>query len=150
MGNLTRDQSMVRMYMNHSLSGIDDGLSELEGNLKNWVAHPAQRGAWKRVAEHLTGLRWLLEQHFGKLSGEGLLENVTYTHPDRYPELRSIEIGQNRIVDHLDSLILSVETLELATDELDWIAIEFRDLKQEIAGVESMELAFLDRQEDRP
>lgn len=142
----SREQTVVRMYMNHSLSGIEDSVSELDSDFKNWIAHPVQRGAWKRVAEHLISLRWLLEQHFSKLAGEGLLENVAYRHPNLYPELRSIEIWQDRVLDDLDKIIRLVETLELPLDQLDGVAVRFRYLKHEILDVESMELAFLEHQ----
>lgn len=145
MVSLKRNSAVVRMYMNHSLSGIEDGISELDSDFRAWSEHPWQRGAWTRVAEHLVSLRWLLEQHFSKLAGEGMLETVACCRPSLYPELRSIETGQEQAIDDLDAIIQRVEALDLHPAEIESLVTDFKRLKYQILEIESMELAFLEQ-----
>ena len=137
--------SVVRLYMDHSLSGIEEGLTEIDADFKAWYNHPTQRGAWQRVVEHLISLRWVLEHHYDKLSGEGLLENSVSMEPGLYSELRCIERLQGLVIDQVDSVICEVETLEMQACEFETLVADYQSLRQEILQVELRQMALLER-----
>ena len=76
----------LRMSLDHSQSGIAEGLQELNLDFKYWLEHPHQRATWGKLMEHLVSFRWILDQHFTRVAGEGYLENVACQYPGMAPE----------------------------------------------------------------
>lgn len=135
----------LRMSLDHSQSGIADGLQELNLDFKNWLEHPHQRATWGKLTEHLVSFRWILDQHFTRVAGEGYLENVACQHPGMYSELREIECWQCRLIDHLDAIIHDVQTYDPQRDEVADIGDDFERLHREILEEESQERSLVER-----
>ena len=98
----------LKMCLDHSQSGIEESLLEVEADFQTWLNHPHQRTAWSKLMEHLVSFRWTLDQHFTRVAGEGYLENVASLRPGLYSDLREIECHQCRLIDMLDALIHDV------------------------------------------
>ncbi|MCU0717303.1 MAG: hypothetical protein MUD03_14375 [Pirellula sp.] len=145
MSDSRRNMAGIKMCLNHSQSGIEDGLVELEHDFRNWFEHPHQRPYWSKLMEHLVSFRWVLDQHFTRVAGEGYLEHVACQRPGLYSELRDIECWQCRLIDRLDSIIHDVQTFDSQRDEIADIEDEFRQLHREILDEESQERLLVER-----
>ncbi len=135
----------IRMRLNHSQTGIEEGLAELEQDFRTWLEHPHQRAVWSKLAEHLVSFRWVLDQHFTRVAGEGYLERVAMQRPGMYSDLREIECWQCRLIDELDSIIHDVQIFDAQRDEIFDIGDNFRRLHREILEEESQERVLVER-----
>jgi hypothetical protein len=133
------------MCLNHSQSGIEDSLAELETDFRTWMDHPHQRTTWGKLMEHLVSFRWILDQHFTRVAGEGYLENVASLQPGMYRDLRDIECWQCRLIDDLDSLIHHVQNYDPQRDEIADMSEQFQRLHREILEEESQERLLVER-----
>jgi hypothetical protein len=134
-----------KMCLDHSQSGIEDALIELESDFRHWLMHPHQRVAWSKLAEHLVSFRWILDQHFTRVAGEGYLEDVACRAPKLYPELREIEFCQLRLIDSLDALMHHVQNFDPQRDEVGDVFVEFQALHREILDEENQERLLVER-----
>lgn len=145
MNENVREISEIKMCLNHSQCGIEESLDELECDLRNWCEHPHQRAAWGKLMEHLVSFRWILDQHFTRVAGEGYLENVACKRPGMYSELREIECWQCRLIDQLDLIIHDVQTYDPQRDEIADIRDQFQRLHREILEEENQERLLVER-----
>ena len=120
----------LKMCLDHSQSGIEESLLEVE---------------WSKLMEHLVSFRWTLDQHFTRVAGEGYLENVASLRPGLYSDLREIECHQCRLIDLLDTLIHDVQTYDPQRDEIADMSERFRDLHREILVEENQERLLIER-----
>ena len=135
----------LKMCLDHSQSGIEESLLEVECDFQTWLNHPHQRTAWSKLMEHLVSFRWTLDQHFTRVAGEGYLENVASLRPGLYSDLREIECHQCRLIDLLDTLIHDVQTYDPQRDEIADMSERFRDLHREILVEEHQERLLIER-----
>ena len=135
----------MKMCLNHSQTGIEEGLAELELDFRSWLEHPHQRVTWGKLMEHLVSFRWVLDQHFTRVAGEGYLENVACQRPGLYSDLREIECWQCRIIDQLDMTIHHVQNYDPQRDEIADMAEQFQRLHQEILEEEFQERQLVER-----
>jgi hypothetical protein len=135
----------IKLCLNHSQAAIEEGLVELEQDFRDWTAHPHQRATWSRLMEHLVSFRWVLDQHFTRIAGEGYLENVVNAHPGLYSELREIECLQCRLIDQLDLTIHHVQNYDPQRDDILDMVSQFQRLHREILEEESQERILVDR-----
>ena len=135
----TSRKASLKLCLNHSQAGIEAGLVELETDFRSWCEHPHHRVPWTKLMEHLVSFRWILDQHFTRVAGEGYLENVACQRPGMYSELRDIECWQCRLIDQLDNIIHHVQNFDPQRDEIADISDDFRRLHGEILDEESQE-----------
>jgi len=135
----------VKMCLNHSQAAIQEGLVELEQDFRDWIEHPHQRATWSKLMEHLVSFRWVLDQHFTRIAGEGYLENVVSPRPGLYSELREIECLQFRLIDELDITIHHVQNYDPQRDDIAVMVSQFQRLHCEILEEESQERILVDR-----
>ncbi|MCU0708280.1 MAG: hypothetical protein MUF23_08320 [Pirellula sp.] len=145
MDSTHRHVNGLRMCLNHSQSGIEASLQELEANFRAWMEHPHQRTTWSKLMEHLVNFRWILDQHFTRVAGEGYLENVAALRPGMYRDLREIECWQCRLIDDLDLLIHHVQTYDPQRDEIADMVEEFQRLHSEILDEENQERLLVEK-----
>lgn len=145
MNEQSRELAGMRLCLNHSQSGIEEGLVELEQDFRTWFEHPNQRVSWSKLMEHLVSFRWVLDQHFTRVAGEGYLEQVAEQRPGMYSDLRSIECWQCRLIDELDAIIHHVQTFDPQRDEIADIRDDFNRLHSEILDEESQERLLVER-----
>ncbi len=145
MDRLNRHFSGLRMCLNHSQAGIEDSLVELESDFRSWLEHPHQRATWGKLMEHIVSFRWILDQHFTRVAGEGYLENVASIRPGMYSDLRDIECWQCRLIDDLDLLIHHVQNYDPQRDEIADMVDDFQALHREILAEESQERVLVER-----
>jgi hypothetical protein len=110
-----------------------------------WMVHPHQRTAWSKLMEHLVSFRWVLDQHFTRVAGEGYLENVASMRPGMYRDLREIECLQCQLIDALDLLIHHVQNFDPQRDEIADMVDQFRSLHDEILDEESQERSLVEK-----
>ena len=135
----------LKMCLNHSQVAIEEGLSELEQDFHDWVAHPHQRTTWSKLMEHLVSFRWVLDQHFTRIAGEGYLENVASLRPGLYSDLREIECLQCRLIDQLDLTIHHVQNYDSQRDDIAEMVRQFQKLHNEILDEECQERMLVER-----
>jgi hypothetical protein len=99
----------------------------------------------EKLVEELENFRWLLDQHFTRVSGEGYLEQAVHQEPALYGDLREIECWQARLVDHLDQIVRQVRRFETERDSVGDLAAEFIVLHDDILREESEERHLLER-----
>jgi hypothetical protein len=145
MSEESRGMKSIRMCLNHSQSGIEQGLLELDQDFHQWQIHPHQRATWSKLMEHIISFRWVLDQHFTRVAGEGYLEEVACSRLGMYGELRDIECWQCRIIDELDAIIHDVQDFDAQRDDVAEIAEQFRILHREILDEESQERLLVER-----
>jgi hypothetical protein len=139
------EQSGMKMCLNHSQSAIEEGLAELEQDFRHWIEYPHQRVNWSKLMEHLVSFRWVLDQHFTRIAGEGYLENVACQRPGLYSDLRDIECMQYRLIDQLDETIHDVQNYDPQRDEIADMAEQFHRLHREILEEENQERMLMER-----
>ena len=135
----------LKLCLNHSQSGIEESLAELECDFRSWMAHPHQRSNWSKLTEHLVSFRWVLDQHFTRVAGEGYLENVASRLPGLVRDLHAIECWQYRLIDRLDALIHDVQNYDPQSDEILDRVEQFRSLHREILDDENQERLLVER-----
>jgi hypothetical protein len=135
----------MKMCLNHSQSGIEESLLELESDFRLWMEHPHQRTTWSKLMEHLVSFRWVLDQHFTRVAGEGYLENVAALRPGMYVDLREIECWQCRLIDELDLLIHHVQNFDPQRDEIADMVEQFQQLHCDILDEESQERLLVEK-----
>jgi len=145
MDSQDRSLDRLKMCLNHSQSGIEESLMELESDFRSWLHHPHQRTLWSKLIEHLISFRWVLDQHFTRVAGEGYLENIASRTPGLYPELREIEFCQLRLIDVLDALVHDVQNYDPERDWIGDIFEQFRSLHRDILVEESQERWLVER-----
>jgi hypothetical protein len=134
-----------KLCLNHSQSGIEDSLQELDHDFRAWMEHPHQRTVWSKLMEHLVSFRWVLDQHFTRVAGEGYLENVAALRPGMYRDLREIECWQCCLIDDLDLLIHHVQNYDPQRDEIADMVDQFRRLHSEILDEENQERMLVEK-----
>jgi hypothetical protein len=139
------DVEGVRMCLNHSQSRIERGLCDLETEFRQWEAKPQSRSMRSKLVEDLGNFRWLLDQHFTMVSGEGYLERIVHCEPQLYCDLREIECWQSRLIDSLDSIIERVRHFDCDRESLPHLVQEFVALHDDILREESEERHLLER-----
>lgn len=145
MFGVQNELNQIRMCLNHSQSGIEQALADLENELCRWLDHPTPAARRKKLTEGLKELRWLLDQHFHRVSGEGYLERAVSIAPCLYPDMREIECCQCALLDRLDELIVLFEKQEeCELDHFDFVN-RFRALHQAILREEDEERRLIDR-----
>jgi hypothetical protein len=140
-----RDVDGVRMCLNHSQSRIERGLCDLEVEFRQWEVKPHSRSMRARLVEDLENFRWLLDQHFTRVSGEGYLERIVHNEPNLYCDLRDIECWQARLVEDLDVIIDRVRHFETDRDSIDHLTRDFISLHDDILREETEERHLLER-----
>jgi hypothetical protein len=144
-----RSSTNLKMRLDHCQSGIEEAMHALEGNFRSWVEHPHQRALQSKILEQSVNLRWILDQYYTRMAGEGYLENVAAAWPGMYRDLREIECRQCRVIDELDHLIGRVEALVEAPDvraaSIMELQAHFRRLHADILDEESLERRMLEK-----
>ncbi|MFN6128471.1 MAG: hypothetical protein ACK6DC_21010 [Planctomycetota bacterium] len=135
----------LKMCLNHSQSGIEESLAELDGDFRTWAEHPQQHIARKKVLEHLVSFRWVLDQHFTRVAGEGYLENAVAMRPGMYRELREIECRQDEVLDDLDALVRRVRNCDAQQDSVAELFCDFQRLHSAILDEESLERSLVEK-----
>ncbi len=139
------DVDGVRMCLNHSQSRIERGLCDLETEFRQWEAKPQSRSMRSRLVEDLENFRWLLDQHFTRVAGEGYLERVVHFEPKLYSDLRDIECWQDRLIQHLDEIVDRVRHFDFERESIDSLVDEFIEFHDDILREESEERHLLER-----
>jgi hypothetical protein len=139
------DVDGVRMCLNHSQSRIERGLCDLETEFRQWESKPQSRSMRERLVENLENFRWLLDQHFTRVAGEGYLERVVHYEPKLYSDLRDIECWQDRLIDHLDEIVDRVRHFDFERESVDGLLQEFIAFHDDILREESEERYLLER-----
>ncbi len=80
------DVDGVRLCLNHSQSRIEQGLYELEATFRQWQAKSHSQSVRIKLVEDLENFRWVLDQHFTRVAGEGYLERAVHQEPSLYGE----------------------------------------------------------------
>lgn len=145
MFNAKHDVDGVRMCLNHSQSRIERGLCELETEFRQWESKPQSRSMRQRLVEDLENFRWLLDQHFTRVAGEGYLERVVHYEPKLYSDLRDIECWQDRLIDHLDEIVERVRHFDCEREPVESLLHEFIAFHDDILREESEERHLLER-----
>ncbi len=135
----------VRMCLNHSQSRIERGLCDLEGEFRQWEAKANSQSMRAKLVEDLENFRWLLDQHFTRVAGEGYLERAVQCEPALYCDLKHIECWQTRLVDLLDQIIDRVRHFDSERDSVRELAADFVALHDDILREESEERHLLER-----
>lgn len=135
----------LKMCLNHSQAGIEESLAELEGDIRACVDHPYQRSLHTKLIEHLISFRWVLDQHFTRVAGEGYLENAASMRPGMYLELREIECRQCQVIDDLDALICRVRECDARCDTFAVLLADFERLHTAILDEESLERSLVEK-----
>ena len=135
----------VRMCLNHSQSRIERGLCDLEAEFRQWQVKSHSQSMRAKLVEDLENFRWLLDQHFTRVAGEGYLERAVHQEPALYCDLRDIECWQARLVDHLDQIIDEVRHFDCERDSVGELAADFVALHDDILREESEERCLLER-----
>lgn len=135
----------MKMCLNHSQAGIEESLAELEVDFRACVDHPHQHSLHIKLIEHLVSFRWVLDQHFTRVAGEGYLENVASMRPGMYLELREIECRQCQVIDDLDALIRSVRNCDPRRGAFAELLVEFERLHAAILDEESLERSLVEK-----
>ena len=139
------DFAGVKMCLNHSQSQTERGLCDLEAGFRRWQEKPQSRSIRSKLVEDLENFRWLLDQHFTRVAGEGFLERVLNYEPTLYCELRDIECWQGRLLDHLDEIIDRVRQVTEERQAIDRLVTDFIALHDEILREESEERYLVER-----
>ncbi len=145
MSEFIEDFAGVKMCLNHSQSQTERGLCDLEAEFRRWQEKPQSRSIRSKLVEDLENFRWLLDQHFTRVAGEGYLERVLNYEPNLYCELRDIECWQGRLLDHLDEII---DRVRQASDEpavINRLVTDFISLHDDILREESEERYLVER-----
>lgn len=145
MDQYKHDFDGVRMCLNHSQSRIERGLCDLEAQFRQWQTKAHSQSMRAKLVEELENFRWLLDQHFTRVSGEGYLEQAVHQEPTLYCDLRDIECWQSRLVDHLDQIVQQVRHFDGERDSVRDLAAEFVVLHDDILREESEERHLLER-----
>jgi hypothetical protein len=145
MTSATHDVDGVRMCLNHSQSRIERGLCDLEAEFRQWESRWQSRSLRAKLLEDLENFRWLLDQHFTRVAGEGYLERMVYCEPELYCDLRDIECWQSRLIDQLDQIIERVRQFGVRPEAIQELANDFVALHDDILREESEERHLLDR-----
>jgi Xaa-Pro aminopeptidase len=145
MEQFKHDFEGVRLCLNHSQSRIERGLCDLEAEFRQWQAKSNSQSMRAKLVEDLENFRWLLDQHFTRVAGEGYLERAVHQEPTLYCELRDIECWQARLVDHLDQIIDQVRHFDGERDSVRELAADFVALHDDILREESEERHLLER-----
>jgi hypothetical protein len=135
----------MKMCLNHSQAGIEESLAELDDDFRACVDHPYQRSLHNKLIEHLVSFRWVLDQHFTRVAGEGYLENVASMRPGMYLELREIECRQCQAIDDLDALICRVRNCDSHPDSFTELLSDFGRLHSAILDEESLERSLVEK-----
>lgn len=135
----------MKMCLNHSQAGIEESLVELEEDFRACLDHPRQRSLHNKLIEHLVSFRWVLDQHFTRVAGEGYLENVAAMRPGMYLELREIECRQCQAIDDLDYLINAVRTCDSERAAIHELFNDFVRLHAAILDEESLERSLVEK-----
>lgn len=139
------ESSGIKLCLNHSQAAIEEGLIELEQDFRDWLDHQHQRANWGKLMEHLVSFRWVLDQHFTRIAGEGYLENAVSTRPALYSDFREIECLQWKLIDMLDLTIHHVQNFDPQRDDIAILFNQFQRLHREITEEESQERLLVDR-----
>jgi hypothetical protein len=145
MSEFIEDFAGVKMCLNHSQSQTERGLCDLEAEFRRWQEKPKSRSIRSKLVEDLENFRWLLDQHFTRVAGEGFLERILNYEPSLYSELRDIECWQVRLLDHLDEII---DRVRQSTDEpaaINRLVTDFISLHDDILREESEERYLVER-----
>jgi hypothetical protein len=145
MSEFIEDFAGVKMCLNHSQSQTERGLCDLEAEFRRWQEKPQSRSIRSKLVEDLENFRWLLDQHFTRVAGEGFLERILNYEPSLYSELRDIECWQVRLLDHLDEII---DRVRQSTDEpaaINRLVTDFISLHDDILREESEERYLVER-----
>lgn len=145
MDSYKHDFDGVRMCLNHSQSRIERGLCDLEMEFRQWQGKSHSQSMRAKLVEDLENFRWLLDQHFTRVAGEGYLERAVHHEPTLYCDLRDIECWQARLVDHLDQIIEQVRHFDVERDAVGDLAQDFVALHDDILREESEERHLLER-----
>jgi len=145
MSELNVDFASVKMCLSHSQSSIERGLCDLESEFRRWQEKPLSRSIRSKLIEDLENFRWLLDQHFTRVAGEGYLERVLNYDPDRYCDLREIECWQGRLIDHLDRIIDRVRHSSDECASIENLVTDFISLHDDILREESEERYLVER-----
>lgn len=145
MDQYKHDFEGVRMCLNHSQSRIERGLCDLEAEFRQWQAKSHSQSMRAKLVEDLENFRWLLDQHFTRVAGEGYLEKAVHQEPALYCDLRDIECWQARLVDHLDQIIDLVRHFDCERGSVRELAADFVALHDDILREESEERHLLER-----
>lgn len=143
--NARNEFAGVKMCLNHSQSRIERGLCDLETEFVQWQEKPHSRSMRAKLLEDLENFRWLLDQHFTRVAGEGYLERCVHHEPSLYCELRDIECWQSRLIDHLDVIIDRVRHYDANQESIHSLARDFVSLHDDILREESEERYLVDR-----
>lgn len=135
----------LKMSLNHSQSGIEESLVELEGDFRSWLDHPHRPALRNHVIEHLVSFRWVLDQHFTRVAGEGYLEHIVAMRPGMYRELREIECRQYQVLDDVDRLIHRAKSCEFHRDTISDLFDDFQRVRAEILDEESLERSMVEK-----
>lgn len=139
------DFNGVRMCLNHSQSRIERALCDLEIEFRQWQAKSQSQSMRAKLVEDLENFRWLLDQHFTRVAGEGYLERAVHQEPSLYGDLRDIECWQFRLVDHLDQIIERVRHFECDRESVAELAANFIVLHDDILREECEERHLLEK-----
>lgn len=144
MWEVNRELASMKMCLSHSQTRIERGLCDLEGEFRQWQDRPHSRSIRGKLQEDLENFRWLLDQHFTRLGGEGYLESLAHREPSLYGELRHIECWQARLIDHLDTIIDRLRHFD-DHQSIDELARNFVSLHDDILREESEERQLVQR-----
>ncbi|MDZ4849559.1 MAG: hypothetical protein SGI77_09705 [Pirellulaceae bacterium] len=145
MDSYQRDFDGVRMCLNHSQSRIERGLCDLEIEFRQWQNKPNSHAMRDKLVGDLENFRWLLDQHFNRVAGEGYLEKAVHQEPLLYGDLREIECWQARLIEQLDEIVECVRHFEVEREGVSDLAANFVALHDDILREESEERYLLDR-----
>ncbi|MFO0012538.1 MAG: hypothetical protein ACK553_07340 [Planctomycetota bacterium] len=142
---LHRQASGLKMCLNHSQAGIEESILELERDFRAWMEHPSQRMVRNKLLEHLVNFRWILDQHYTRIAGEGYLENVAAMKPGMYGQLREIECRQCLVIDDLDDLVRRARGCDSDRDTIALLLDDFQRLHGEILEEETLERSMVEK-----
>jgi hypothetical protein len=143
--SIKHDVDGAKLCLNHSQSRIERGLYDLESQFRQWGDKPHSRSMRAKLVEDLENFRWLLDQHFTRVAGEGYLERVVHHEPHLYADLREIECWQSRLIEQLDLLIERVRHFDDERDQVENLLGDFIAFHDDLLREESEERCLLER-----
>ncbi len=78
---------------------VETALRAADVAVQHWRSQPTHTAAHEQAGLAVEQLQAAVEQHFSRVAGEGLVEDVVNEHPDLYPQLRELEQWQSQLVD---------------------------------------------------
>ncbi|MFO0925233.1 MAG: hypothetical protein U0905_22455 [Pirellulales bacterium] len=134
----------IRMCLNHAQSDIESSFAEIDATLRKWECHAGNPIIRTRLLEQLTDARWLLEQHFERIAGEGYFEQIVDQRPSLYERFRDVENMQEELLRRFDQLIIDIRGLCVDSRSIANILNRFRQFHEELLREECEEREMLE------